>query len=363
MVQSTIKRSNSGLRMETIEKFSSIPVIESGLNAGLKIYYRVKHTNRLVNWGLETSENVAFSVIESIRPAIRLIEGPLETIDKLGLKVLEHVEEKMPNLYLPPQMIYWNTKEYVSDHVVKPVMTRADSFGDIVDGAIKRADNALDKYLPDKEPNTNGVETENLEELKQKSHALQTYRRSKRLSKKLRNKLTTRTVAEVNALKNDVHVLIYAAELIATNPKEAFKRSQEMWTYLSGSEPENQKRPETLEELFVLLVRESARKMVHLVNFTSGHAAKIPKRIRSSAREFLNHILYLTDSLLKMIQWERGQEVVQKISSSYDEVQKQTNSALERLAIFFSGRLEAEKIQMNNQSRVYNRPSFINGLY
>lgn len=29
-----------------------------------------------------------------------------------------------------------------------------------------------------------------------------------------------------------------------------------------------------------------------------------------------------------MIQWERGQEVVQKISSSYDEVQKQTNSAL-----------------------------------
>lgn len=152
-------------------------------------------------------------------------------------------------------MIYWNTKEYVSDHVVKPVLKRADSFGDIVDGAIEKADHALDKYLPDKEPNRNGIETENPDELNKKNHAFQTYRRSKRLSKKLRNKLTTRTVAEVNALKNDVHVLIYAAELIATKPKEAFRRSQEMWAYLSRNEPENQKRPETLEELFVLLVR------------------------------------------------------------------------------------------------------------
>lgn len=92
LVQSTIKRSNSGLKMETIEKFSSIPLIESGFNAGLTVYYRVKNTNRLLNWGLETSENVALSMIESIRPAIKLIEGPLETIDKLGLKVLEHVE-------------------------------------------------------------------------------------------------------------------------------------------------------------------------------------------------------------------------------------------------------------------------------
>lgn len=258
--------------METIEKFSSIPIVESGIKTGVSIYNRVKKTNRLVYWGLETSENVAFSMYESIRPAVKFIEGPLEKIDKIGLKVLERVEgelgnileralpnstfkEKMPNLYLPPQMIYWNTKEYVSDRVVKPVMKRADSIGDIFDGAIDKADYALDRYLPDKEPTKNGVEMENLEELKKKNHAVLTYRRSKRLSKKLKHKLTSRTVAEVIALKNDVHILIYAAELIATNPKEAIKRSQEMWLYFSKNEPENQKRPETLEELFVLLVR------------------------------------------------------------------------------------------------------------
>lgn len=261
--------------METIEKFSSIPLVESGLKTGMTIYNRVKKTNRLMYWGLETSENVAFSMFESIRPAMKFIEGPLEKIDKIGLKVLERVEgelryvlestkppkfysnykENMPNLYLPPQMMYWNTKEYVSDHVVKPVLKRADSIGDIFDGAIDKADYALDRYLPDKEPVKNSIEVDNPEETKKKNHAVLTYRRSRRLSKKLKNKLTSRTVAEVNALKSDVHILIYAAELIATNPKEAIKRSHEMWMYFSKSEPENQKRPETLEELFVLLVR------------------------------------------------------------------------------------------------------------
>lgn len=40
--------------------------------------------------------------------------------------------------------------------------------------------------------------------------------------------------------------------------------------------------------------------MVHLVNFTSRHAAKIPKKIKNSARDFLHQFLYLTDSLLKV---------------------------------------------------------------
>lgn len=91
--------------------------------------------------------------------------------------------------------------------------------------------------------------------------------------------------------------------------------------------------------------------MVHLVNFTTKNAAKIPKKVKSSARDFLHHILYLTDSLLKvglehctvskmilnivlfsctfqMIHIERGQDVVQKISLGYDEVQKTTSCAL-----------------------------------
>lgn len=138
-VQSTLIRSpsHSG-KLETLEKFNSIPIVDMGLKTGMTIYNRVKNTNRLVHWGLETSENMASSVMESFRPAVKLIEGPLEKIDKLGLGILEKVEEKLPNLYLPPELMYWNTKEYVSDHVVKPVMKRASSVGDIVDVAIDK---------------------------------------------------------------------------------------------------------------------------------------------------------------------------------------------------------------------------------
>lgn len=243
------------MKMETIEKFSSIPIVESGIKTGMNIYNRVKKYNRLLNWGLETSENVALSMIESIRPAVKFIEGPLEKIDQFGMKVLDMAEEKVPNLYLPPQMIYWNTREYVSDIVVRPVMKRADSFGDIVDGAIEKAYSALDKYLPDNEVEVTKDEQESAEECKKRNHALQTFRRSKRLSRKFSKKLASRTAAEVIALKNDVNILIYSAELIAKNPKEAFKKSKEMWAYLSKNEPENQQRPETMEQLFILVIR------------------------------------------------------------------------------------------------------------
>lgn len=117
--------------------------------------------------------------------------------------------------------------------------------------------------------------------LKDCNHAKQTLIRSKKFSKKLRRRLTIRTVAEVKALKKQsaeaVHILIYAAELVATNPKEAANKARELWGYLSRDEPENQARPQTIEQLIVMLTRESVRKIVHLINFTSKSASKIPK--------------------------------------------------------------------------------------
>lgn len=59
------------------------------------------------------------------------------------------------------------------------------------------------------------------------------------------------------------------------------QKARELWTYLSNDEPENQARPQTIEELIVLVTRESARRLVHLVNYTGGYtittATKFPK--------------------------------------------------------------------------------------
>lgn len=64
---------------------------------------------------------------------------------------------------------------------------------------------------------------------------------------------------------------------IVKDPKQALQKARELWAYLSADEPENQARPQTLEQLLVLLTRESARRVVHLLNYTTAVAASIPR--------------------------------------------------------------------------------------
>lgn len=82
-------------------------------------------------------------------------------------KSLDVVEQRVPSINLPPQLIYWNTKQYVTDvgsKIVRPVLRRADSVkqignsvlaskytafaADTLDGALTVADKYVDKYLP-----------------------------------------------------------------------------------------------------------------------------------------------------------------------------------------------------------------------
>lgn len=55
---------------------------------------------------------------------------------------------------------------------------------------------------------------------------------------------------------------------VATDPALAWQKAKELYTSLSAPEPENQARPNTVEELVVLLAREAARRVVHLINYT-----------------------------------------------------------------------------------------------
>lgn len=87
---------------------------------------------------------------------------------------------------------------------------------------------------------------------------------------------------------------------IATDPKLAYQKGKELWVALSKDEPENQARPENLEQLIVLLTRECARRVVHLINFTSSIVSTVPRHVSNSALFFLNKVLQLTDALIKV---------------------------------------------------------------
>lgn len=401
MVHQQLKRQNSGLpRMESISRFGSIPVVETGLKTAGTVYQKVKTSNGLFNWGFETAETVTYALVDSLRPAAKLIEGPLHQLDSFMCKSLDFVEQKVPSMYLPPEMMYWNTKEYMSDHLVKPVLSRANSMknlshavldsrvsnyaADRLDGALNVCDKYVERFLPaEDQPDAAAVPQPEPDEAGV-MHVFQTIHRGQRISRKLRRRLTFRTRQELSALKKQsteaVHVVFYAAELIATNPRLAMQKSVELWQYLSADEPENQARPNTLEQLAVLLARESVRKVVHVINFTASTVTKIPQTVRAQTRELVHHLLFATDRLIKAVHLEKAKNVtvseatglMHKLQNTYDELQNQTNLALERLAVFLSGRLEAEKITTSSdnprrriQNRTNNNPlnNSINGVY
>ncbi|KAL5284073.1 PLIN2.2 family protein [Megaselia abdita] len=293
------------LQMQSVSRLSSIPIIESGIRQAETAYNKIKLNNRLFNWYFETAENTIFAAIESVQPAMKLFELPLKRVDSVLCKSLDAIEQRAPMFYLPPEMMIWNTKEYMSDHIMKPVLKRADSVkqignaalnstlttyaADRIDGAICVADKYVDKYLTvqngDDVDHVNPEQVEDEEKVSETERtgtpAMKTLSHGKRFSRKLKRRLTQRTLIEARALKKQskvaMNVLIYALELIVTDPKKAFEKGNELWEYLSKDEPENQARPQTLEQLIVLLTRESARRVVHLVNFTSNAASNLPR--------------------------------------------------------------------------------------
>ncbi|XP_035780117.1 lipid storage droplets surface-binding protein 1-like isoform X1 [Anopheles albimanus] len=423
-VQRQLKRQHSGLpRMESLSRFGSIPVVETGIKTAGTMYMRVKTSNGLLTWGFETAESLAYALVDSLRPAAKMIEGPLHQLDSLMCKSLDLVEQRIPSMYLPPEMMFWNTREYMSDHLVKPVLSRANSVKKLghtvlesrvsnyaanrIDGALVVCDKYVDRYLPTEpqdqpdSPCASQTQTDDSNEM----HVVQTFHRGQQLSRKLKRRLTFRTRQELSALKKQsteaVHVVAYAAELIVTNPRLALQKTVELWQYLSKDEPENQERPQTIEQLAVLVTRESVRRMVHLINFSASVVTRVPKAIRAQTRELLHHFLYATERLMKTVHLEKAKNAtlseasgfVHRIQHTYDDLQNQTNLALhgklslanidrhdfihwlllkvERLAVFLSGRLEAEKITTSGNPRRRIQPlttsnpmnTNINGVY
>lgn len=80
----------------------------------------------------------------------------------------------------------------------------------------------------------------------------------------------------------------------------ALQKTKELWASLSLPEPENQARPATLEQLLVLLTRESARRIVHLVNGTATLAARTPRRLGRALVTVSHQLLAVADTALKV---------------------------------------------------------------
>ena len=277
-------------------------------------------------------------------------------------------------VHLPPHLMYLNTREYVNENIVKPVLKRAGSVKQIgsqaANAAVDRLNNALtvadkyvDRYLPG-DPVDKSIDEASLTE--PVSKATRTIKHGARFSRKIQKRLTQRTSAEARALKEQgaecIHVLLYVAELIATDPKLALKQAKELWAKLSLPEPENQSRPATLEQLLVLLTRESARRIVHLMNGTAALAIKTPRRLGHLLVRLSHQLLAVADASLKMIplinKSNAAKEQASVIRSAIERVSSTANLLLEKFATLLAGRPSPQKVpRMRNQQNHYNHMS------
>ncbi|XP_026475145.1 lipid storage droplets surface-binding protein 1-like [Ctenocephalides felis] len=348
------------IQMESVSRIASIPIVECSMGLAENYYDKIKRSNSLMRWTLTRAEERIASLSRYALPGVVMLQGSIDRVDKFLCRSLDIVEQRVPSVYLPPQLMYWNTKEYMSDHLVKPVLRRADSVkhlgnavldsrvsnfaADRLEGALDVADKYVDKYLPD---STELPETEsNIHLSDGGSKAVQTMHRVDRFSRKLQRRLTRRTMAEAKAIKEQIHVIIYIAELIATDPRLAMRKARELWHSLSLDEPENQARPDTLEQLLVMLARESARRLVHLVNYAGEGVSNLPRSTAAHIQVGLHRCMAFGDAILKRIHLEGAKQQILResrrtaaqIQALLDELQHYTKNILERLAMFLAGR-------------------------
>ncbi|XP_063995242.1 lipid storage droplets surface-binding protein 1 isoform X2 [Diachasmimorpha longicaudata] len=379
-----VRRHSDLPQFESVARISSLPLVESGMMMAGNVYERIKRSNSLMSWSLDTAEQSIAIATASAKPAILVLNGPITTLDNLLCKGIAIVEQRVPAVHLPPQLLYWNTREYVNNKFVRPVLKRAgsvkqigsqaaDAAADRLDGALTVADKYVDQYLP-ADPTDKSQEDANPVQITSKT--TRTIIHGARFSKKLQRRLTRRTMAEARALKDQstecIHVLLYVVELIATDPKMALQKSKELWAALSLPEPENQARPATLEQLLVLLTRESARRIVHLVNGTVALAARAPQRLGATLMTISHQLLSIAEVTLKMTpiigKSEKTDTQISILRSTIEHLRVTTNLLLERTAIFLAGRPKPKKVASNQAhdnhnnhlSNEPNRPS--NGI-
>lgn len=387
MARTNVKRRHTAdlVRLESVARITSLPIVENGMNIAGDVYGKLKRSNSLMNWSLCTAEqSLAIATAKlSAKPIVYVLNGPIMTIDHLLCKGMDIVEQRVPSVHLPPYLMYCNAKEYVDKTIVKPVLMRAGSVkhigsqaanvaADTLDGALTVADKYVDHYLPADPTDKITDEVQVPADSGKISKATRTIKHGARLSRKLQKRLTRRTLAEARALKQQgtecIHVLLYVVELLATDPKLAYQKAKELWASLSLPEPENQARPQTLEQLMVLLTRESARRVVHLVNSTTVLAAKTPKNMARLLMKVSHRLVELAHSTFEMIPVIGKHDIYIGISvlrMSLERFNSTTNHLLEQLAAFLAGRpsvskaprLQPRRQNQNNHLMGTNNPN------
>lgn len=91
-----------------MDRLGSIPIIEHSLKRVEDFYGRMKNSNCVLNWYMASAENTFFSTCEAFQPVIKLMESPLKRLDHIMCRSLDVLEQRLPSVYLPPELVKAN---------------------------------------------------------------------------------------------------------------------------------------------------------------------------------------------------------------------------------------------------------------
>lgn len=369
----TVQQQPSLPKLESLQRVANIPIVKSSIDVTEKIYFKIRESNSLIRWYLTLGEKSLATGTQLALPAVHLLESPINQLDKFLCKSLDVVEKRVPSIYLPPQAMYSETRQYVlrrADSVKQLGTAVLDSrvtavTANALDRALTTADKYVDKYLPPDYQDAADVTSADAVDGSEsgRARAAQAVQHGARLKRKLQRRLTRQALAEAKAIKEQIHVLVYVAELVATDPVLAWQKAKELYASLSQPEPENQARPDTLEQLLVMLSRETARKIVHLINYTHND---LPKNVQQGLSIVTKHMTAVTDSILKMLPVETAMTEVRGIRNRLHELLQQLQATsktyLEQLAMMLAGNEKREKIAQNSVHEQRDDMENINGV-
>lgn len=121
--------------MESVNRITKLPVIESTIQTASNIYEKVKDYNGVTQWTCSTAENAVHMAVEVSKPIVQGLEGPIKKVDGVLCSGLDYVEDKIPAVKLPAGEMYNSTKDYVN----KTVTPRVESAYHYVEPTVKSA--------------------------------------------------------------------------------------------------------------------------------------------------------------------------------------------------------------------------------
>jgi len=169
-----MSNTSNGLKIESISRFYSLPLINSAINLATDGYSRFKGYNRLISATLSRAEQSILYMASTAQPVIQKFERPISIADSIACQGLDRLEKTVPALTKSADEIKDETKKLLSGSVNRMQVMRKYSTDKIqgirdygytkvngvfdspylkvflksIDTAIDLSHNAIDHYLP-----------------------------------------------------------------------------------------------------------------------------------------------------------------------------------------------------------------------